>query len=852
MADTDIELSVKLDTKDISSSARELRKEIKNMFDASAGKQLDTQLQSTMAKMAKLSSQSRQTAKEMQALENVKVPTQEFKDASNRVDLLSKALEKARDKYASLAKANGPKEKINDAREAVLYYQQQLEQAEGEMQKLVNQGKAFTLGSASQDYANLAAKQRDIYNQMIITTTKARELEPSFRSAEQPISQTDKLAKDLKGTMADIVTSAKQLGSTTFGKLKSIFAALTKNIKGTQKASSGLGGAFKKLIKYGLGITTLVMLFRKIRQAIGEGIKNLAQWNNGNNKTNKALSTLMSSLAQLKNALGAAFAPILQAIAPALNTLIQLCISAANAIGMMMAKLTGSNTFVKATKVQKDFAKSLKGTGGAAKNATTSIDELNIVSKESGGGAADNPNQMFEEVAVDKASSKLADFFEPFKNSWDKYGQSVMDAWEYALDSVLNLASDIGDSFMEVWTNGSGEELLNHWMVILMDIGLIIGNLANQFDEAWKKNEIGTQIFQSIFDILNLIWGTIEECATATVAWSSSLDFYPLLEGVHNLLEGIKAALKPIMEVLKFIYTEIVLPMIKWIIESGLPAVLDLIGAALETIGQVCTEVVWPILKTMFDALRPVTEQLGQTLIEMLDEITQLLKDLSPTISDVGDIVKKYIIPIIKTMNTWLSDYLVWSIKLVGTTFKNIVTSIRGQIDALKTFFRGLITFLTGVFTGDWTKAWNGIKDIFKGVWNGIATLCETVVNNIIDLINSISFDVPDWVPTIGGTHFGFDIQKITIPKLAEGAVIPPNKEFMAVLGDQKQGTNIEAPLTTIQDAVATVLEPYLQQLINITEDIYNKDTSVNIGDREIAQAAIRGQRGLGLQLRRT
>ena len=85
---------------------------------------------------------------------------------------------------------------------------------------------------------------------------------------------------------------------------------------------------------------------------------------------------------------------------------------------------------------------------------------------------------------------------------------------------------------------------------------------------------------------------------------------------------------------------------------------------------------------------------------------------------------------------------------------------------------------------------------------------------------------------------------------MATGAVLPPNNPFLAVVGDQKQGTNVEAPIETIQDAVASVLAPYLERLISITESIDSKDYTTYIGDREIAQANLRGQRQLGVTIR--
>lgn len=137
-------------------------------------------------------------------------------------------------------------------------------------------------------------------------------------------------------------------------------------------------------------------------------------------------------------------------------------------------------------------------------------------------------------------------------------------------------------------------------------------------------------------------------------------------------------------------------------------------------------------------------------------------------------------------------------------------------IQGLKDVFGGLIDFVVGVFTGDWTRAWNGVVKIFKGIWNTILSIVGSVINLIIDGINwlisklnTIQFSIPSWVPGIGGKSYGINIspvEKWEIPYLAQGAVIPPNREFLAVLGDQKQGTNIETPLSTMVQAFKTAL----------------------------------------------
>lgn len=128
----------------------------------------------------------------------------------------------------------------------------------------------------------------------------------------------------------------------------------------------------------------------------------------------------------------------------------------------------------------------------------------------------------------------------------------------------------------------------------------------------------------------------------------------------------------------------------------------------------------------------------------------------------------------------------------------------------------GLIDFITGVFTGDWTKAWEGIKKVFKGIWNGIVMILESAVNLIIKGVNWLIGKLNSLLENsllakgldlIGVEFHGIpQIPPVKIPRLATGAVIPSNREFLAVLGDQKSGTNIEAPLDTMVQAFKQAL----------------------------------------------
>lgn len=200
---------------------------------------------------------------------------------------------------------------------------------------------------------------------------------------------------------------------------------------------------------------------------------------------------------------------------------------------------------------------------------------------------------------------------------------------------------------------------------------------------------------------------------------------------------------------------------------------------------------------------------------------------------------------------------------LTGSVIPALISAILGIIVALvyvtghgeelvngfRSIVEGFAEFFKGVFTGDmemaaeglskiWdgmkqagTACWEAIKDGFRmlvdwidemtggkftKVCNGIINVIESVINFtidginwIIEKLNQIGFTAPEWIPVIGGEYVGVSLptlSKVSIPRLAQGAVIPANHEFLSVLGDQKSGTNIEAPLETITEAMRAVL----------------------------------------------
>ena len=147
--------------------------------------------------------------------------------------------------------------------------------------------------------------------------------------------------------------------------------------------------------------------------------------------------------------------------------------------------------------------------------------------------------------------------------------------------------------------------------------------------------------------------------------------------------------------------------------------------------------------------------------------------------------------------------------------------------------------------------------NIIIGMINGLVQGVVDGINLIINALNGLSFDIPDWVPVFGGQTFGFVITPLVAPKiplLAKGAVLPANKPFLAMVGDQRHGTNVEAPLATIQEAVALVMEDQFNGMMAgfeaVTarqEQILETLLGIEIGDTTIGQAAMRYNRKMAI-----
>ena len=235
---------------------------------------------------------------------------------------------------------------------------------------------------------------------------------------------------------------------------------------------------------------------------------------------------------------------------------------------------------------------------------------------------------------------------------------------------------------------------------------------------------------------------------------------------------------------------------------------------------------------------------------------------------------------IITAIVTWVQAKLEAAKVMIQTGLNLIKTVVTGIVTGVKTFISSAVSWVQNKIHAGITAVtgfFSGMRDTLVGIWNGLGNALRNTMNTILSAIgsfvnggigmvngligafNSFELDIPDAladaITEITGGRIDLSsgtisfpdlptIPNVSIPQLAKGAVLPPNKPFAAIVGDQKQGTNVEAPLETIKLAVAEEMSEVKNAVVAgfeaLIRTVEEKDLDVNIGDKEIGQAANR------------
>ena len=773
---------------------------------------LDTRINNkgAYAELKELQAKAKSTAQQVAALDR-QINTanskhlalgKELSDAQSKAESTAAELENVNEQLDSFVKRRAEIEKQRDSSLTP-------EAANLKAQEFVGQHFASDAAKASELQGALDKLQQSIPG----LTAKYTEQESALAGLQD---QHAALAAQL-ATEEQAVTRQSSLA----GKAQIAATAVAR----TSKAVGQLGRRLAGIVSGALVFNLISSALRSVVNVMGTTIA----------KTN-GVST---ALGKLKGAAATAAAGLASALSPAIIGLLNLLTSLINGFLRLLSLLTG-----KSISSMKQTAKGINAVGSAAgstskqadkaKRSLAGFDEIERLDAKTGSSGGANYN--FDHIA-----SPLGGITDKLKNFWSTFQTLLapsVAAWSAAWEQIRNAASavwpEVQQAALAFWNEG-----LSPLLTYLS--GTFAPGVINAFSEAFAPI-VGGVASTAIYVLADLFtWA----CGIGTDAINGvlipALDL--LLQIWQDLMSGIKTA---------------------W--DTYGQPLMDGVILAFQNLEDLATLLWETIVKPILQNLISVLQQLWSSHLKPLwDDILLLVASVANCLLDLW--------------NNLLAPVAKWIIATFGPAFAEVfnaiadvvgvaVGAIADAIDLAVVVLRGLADFLSAVFRGNWDAAWQAIGNTVSTVWDKMTNAIKTAVNGIIGFINrmisavvtginavinalnGLSFDLPD---IFGGGHVGFNISTLTapqIPYLAQGAVIPANREFLAVLGDQNHGTNVEAPLDTIKQAVAEVMEDLqagqmagFEAVVSVLREILSAVYGIELTDEDVGRAVQRWQR---------
>lgn len=482
------------------------------------------------------------------------------------------------------------------------------------------------LNALRRRYEDLIELQRELSQE-----GRAFRLNPNIARTYQAIGTAAKGVKNIFSGISTAVQTTNKAINGFIGKIRGISSASKKAKTDTKSFKETIKGLAKEVTRLSKMLKLMItrMALRAVIKEVGNGFKSLALHSQ---EFDQNMSNLINSSKTLGYSISGMAGQLINALAPALLYLIQLITRVVNALNQLFSALRNKSTWSKAKDFTGSWSDSIESANKKAKELKKTVlgfDELNQLTDKttSGGDTSGNITDMFEDVPIEPwikdLSSTIATYaeklFEPIKAAWEKVGGWVKEKWKYALEELVKLGSSVARDFWKVWEQPQTEQIFKNILIIIGEIGRTVGNLAKRFREAWDENETGYKILVAIRDIILTVTEKIRDMATATADWADSLNFSPLLESVQRFLESLKPVVDAVLGIISDFYNEVVLKFTKWVIESGLPKLIDVFT---DFNNKVDWEGLRSKLKTLWQHLEPFMETVGEGLIIFIQRVT--------------------------------------------------------------------------------------------------------------------------------------------------------------------------------------------------------------------------------------
>lgn len=717
---------------------------------------------------------------------------------------------------------------LKNAQAAAAATEKELEMIDAALIKMKRSGQGNTESFLSMQQAGEGLREK--YNAQLAAQSKAQ---AAYDRQQASIAGMTAARGILAGQLAETQKFEQQASAIQRAKV-----AVTSFENSLRKA----GGAFGSLIKRAKTFMSHMIKAPKLMGNFGSRMREIAfgallfngisaalrNFTTGLQNALRQSGAFVTTMSNLKGAALNATAPLVSALTPALTALANAAAVALSYLSRLFAFFTGKSiSGLKAT------AKAMGGAASSAKelkNNMLGIDELNVVdSGASGGGGGGlgniEPNYGFEGqndfldtlmAAIESgdwagAGILLADKVNSMVESVDAY------SWGQKLGAILQNGIVFGYSFLTTFDwNGLGAKLAGFVNGLLDKVdGAQLGALfAAKFTIAIRT--LGTFL-------ANLDWATLgTQLSSFAIGFLSALadslqsvDWSAIGTGIATLLMNIDWAgvISAVFEVIKAAFP-ILLPgllafigmhLVKMIGSSLLSMLITSAGQSISTFFSTMLPTVLSNLSTW---LTTIISSIGLWPIAIAGLVVLFIA----VVNQFGDAIQAKL----QEVDAWLQGIFTrdWSetFGILGNLLNAFFSNVKNIWDSIKLVFDGIIDFIRGVFTGDWERAWKGVKEIFAGIFGALKAVALAPINAIIGILNGL-IDSINWViEKVNGISFtnpftgntvGFNFPSIgKIPYLAQGAVIPPNREFMAVLGDQTSGRNLEAPEDLIRQIV--------------------------------------------------